>query len=67
VRKIADALGIPLAAFEAIVTLDAEDLLRDPRFDPPHRALCRELRDHLHEVMPGDRAHAIMEAAIAAA
>jgi hypothetical protein len=58
---------MPVDAFEAIVMLDAGDLLRDPHFDPLHRAICRELRDHLREVMPGDRAHAIMEAAIAAA
>jgi hypothetical protein len=67
VGKIAEILGIPVAAFEMVVELDARELIADPRFDVAHRALCRELLEHLHEVMPGDRAHAIMEAAIAAA
>jgi hypothetical protein len=58
---------IPLAAFEDIITLDAKDLTARPTFKVAYRALGRELLEHLHEVMPGDRAHTIMEAAIAAA
>lgn len=67
VRKIAGLLEIPVDAFEADVEVDAKEMLADSHFDVPHRALCREFRDHFHEVMPGDRSHAIMEAAIAAA
>jgi hypothetical protein len=67
VRKIGEILDIPVDAFEMIIESDAKDLLRDPRFGPAHKALCRELADHIHEAMPGERAHAIMEAAIAAA
>jgi hypothetical protein len=64
VRKIAEILEIPVTAFEMIVESDAADMLRDPRFDVAHRALCRELLDHLHEVMPGWRAHQIMNDAL---
>jgi hypothetical protein len=38
-----------------LVVAHAEELLRDPRFDPAHRALSRALLDHNHEVMPGWR------------
>lgn len=66
-RKIAGLLEIPVEAFEVDVEVDAKGTFVDSRFDAPHRALCRELRDTFHTRMSGDRAHAIMEAAVAAA
>jgi hypothetical protein len=55
---------IPLAALETLVELDAKELTARPTFKVAYRALGRELLDNLHEVMPGGRAHQIMDDAL---
>ena len=50
--------------WEPLVTAEAREKLADLRFEPAHRPLCQELEDTFHEVMPGDRAHQIMDDAI---
>jgi hypothetical protein len=64
VRKIAGYLGIPADAFEVRVTAEAERLVADLRFKPAHDRLAPELLQHLHEKMPGEPAHQIMEAGL---
>jgi hypothetical protein len=66
VRKVwRDHLSdVPWTAFNLIVDHDAEELIARPRFDVALSAICPALLDHLHEVMPGDRAHQIMDDAL---
>lgn len=63
-RRIADALGVPPHAMEAIAELEAERILADPRFAVPHRALSRELLDCHRERMYSERAAEIIEDAL---
>jgi hypothetical protein len=65
VRKIAIVyLDVEPDVFEDVVKIYAEELVADSRFDVAHRAISRELLDHVHEVMPGEVAHRIMDDAL---
>jgi hypothetical protein len=64
VRKFAEQLDVPLEAFEADITHEARKILDGSDFNAAHRALCRYLAEHIREVLPGERAHQIMDDAL---